>query len=74
MDAGQFAGELRRLAVDAHRALPRPDASGGELLELRRRTEVLLRAARGSGQAEIRRWLRSVQRALDETGRPARHL
>jgi hypothetical protein len=70
MDAGQFAGAMRRLAVDAHRALRRPDASDDELLELRRRSEVLLRAARGARQAEIRRWLRSAHRALDEAMRP----
>jgi hypothetical protein len=74
MDAEQFAWAIRRLAVDAHGALQRPDAPDGELLELRRRSEVLLRAARGSRQAEIRRWLRSAHRALDETRRPARHL
>jgi hypothetical protein len=74
MDAGQFARAIRRLAVDAHRALQRPDASDGELLELRRRSEVLLRAARGSRLAEIRRWLRSARRALDAPGRPVRHL
>jgi hypothetical protein len=74
MDAGQFARALRRLAVDAHRALRCPDASDGELLELRWRSEVLLRAAPGARQAEIRRWLRSAHRALNETRRPVRHL
>jgi hypothetical protein len=73
MDAEQFAWAIRRLAVDAHEALQRPDASDGELLELRRRSEVLLRAARGARQAEIRRWLRSAQRALEEARRPVRH-
>ena len=73
MDAEQFAWAIRRLAVDAHRALQRPDALDGELLELRSRSEVLLRAARGLRQAEIRRWLRSAQRALDEARRPVRH-
>jgi hypothetical protein len=70
MDAWQFARSIRRLAVDAYRALRRPDASDDELPELRRRSEVLLRAARGSRQAEIRRWLWSVHRALDAARRP----
>jgi hypothetical protein len=74
VDAGQLARAIRRLAVDAHRALRRPDASDGELLALRRRTEVLLRAARGSRQGEIRRWLRCARRALDEATRPLRRL
>jgi hypothetical protein len=73
MDAEQFAWAIRRLAVDAHRALQRPDATDGELLALRRRSEVLLRAARGSRQAEIRRWLRSAHRALGEARRPVHH-
>jgi hypothetical protein len=72
MDAEQFACAIRRLAVDAHGALHRPDALKGELLELRRRSEVLLRAARGARQGEIRRWIRSVQRALDDA-RPMLH-
>jgi hypothetical protein len=45
MDTGLFARAIRRLTVDAHRALQRSDASDGELLELRRRSEVLLRVA-----------------------------
>jgi hypothetical protein len=73
MDAGQFARAIRRLAVDAHRALQRPGASDGELRELQRRSEVLLRAARVSRKAAIRRWLRSAHRALDEARRPERH-
>jgi hypothetical protein len=72
MDAEQFARAIRRLAVDAHRALHRPDASDGELLALRRWSEILLRAARVSRQAEIHRWLRSIHRALDEV-RPVCH-
>jgi hypothetical protein len=73
MDAEQFACAIRRLAVDARGALQRLDALDGELLELRRRSEVLMRAARGSRQADIRRWLRSAHRALDEARRPERH-
>jgi hypothetical protein len=74
IDAERFARAIRRLAVDAHRALKRPDAPDGELMELRRRFEVLLRAARGSQQAEIHHWLRSAHRKLDDTRRPTRHL
>jgi hypothetical protein len=74
MDAEQFAWAIRRLAVDARGALQRLDALDGELLELRRRSEVLLRAARGSRQAGIRRWLRSADRALDEAMRPERRV
>jgi hypothetical protein len=64
-DAGEFARAIRQLAVDAHRALKRPDASAGDLMDLRRRCQKLLRAARGSRQTEIHGWLRSVDRTLD---------
>jgi hypothetical protein len=70
MDAAQFARAIRRLAVDAHRALRRPDASDDKLLELRGRSEVLLRAAGGARQGAIRCWLQSAQRTLDAARRP----
>jgi hypothetical protein len=65
LDARELAREIRRLAVDAHEILNRPDAPTGELNKLRRRIEELLRVARGSRLSEIERWLRSAHRALD---------
>jgi hypothetical protein len=74
MDAGQFAWAIRRLAVDARRALRYPEASDVELLELQRRSEGLLKAAPGSRETEICRWLRRAQRALVEARNTARDL
>jgi hypothetical protein len=60
-----LAREIRRLAIDAHRTLNRPEATTGELVELRRRLRGLLCAARGWHLTEIERWLRSAERRLD---------
>src|SRR5262249_48306511 len=65
LDAEELAREIRRLAVEAHRSLSRPEARTGELTELRRRFQELLRVARGSQLTEIERWLWSAHRALD---------
>jgi hypothetical protein len=65
LDAGQFARAIRRLAIETHEILNRPDAATGELNGLRWRLELLLRVARGSRLTEIERWLRSARRALD---------
>jgi hypothetical protein len=65
LDAGRFARSLRRLAIETHEILNRPDAATGELTGLRWRFEQLLRVARGSRLTEIERWLRSARRALD---------
>jgi hypothetical protein len=65
LDVGQFARSIRRLASEVHEILNRPDATTGELTELRRRFKELLRVARGSGLTEIERWLRSANRTLD---------
>jgi hypothetical protein len=65
LDAAEWAGALRRLAVDAHEILNRPDATTDELVEIRRRLKGLLRASRGSRLSEIDRWLRSADSRLD---------
>jgi hypothetical protein len=65
LDAKELAQEIRRLAVDAHEILNRPNTTIGELAELRRRFKELLRAARASQLTEIERWLWSAHRALD---------
>ena len=66
LDAEELARAIRGLAVEAHEIMNRPDATAGELIELRRRSSELLRVARGSQLTEIERWLRSVHRTLDE--------
>jgi hypothetical protein len=65
LDAEELAEAIRRLAVEAHRTLNRPDATTGELAKLRRRFKVLLRVARGSQSTAIERWLWSAHRAVD---------
>jgi hypothetical protein len=65
LDAKELAREIRRLAVDVHEILNRPDATAGELTALRRRFKELLRVAQGSRQSWIERWLRSADRRLD---------
>ncbi|HZW34010.1 MAG TPA: hypothetical protein VFF52_25020 [Isosphaeraceae bacterium] len=64
-DAGEFARSIRRLAIEAHEILNRPDAVTAELVELRRRLRGHLRAARSLQLAAIERWLWSAHRALD---------
>ena len=65
LDAEDLAREIRRLAVEAHWSLSRPEARTGELVELRRRLRVLLRVVGCSRPTAIERWLRSADRALD---------
>ena|SRR6516165_454385 len=65
LDAEEMAGAFRRLAIEAHRTLNRPEATTGELVGLRRRLRGLLRAARDSHMTAIERWLRSADRMLD---------
>jgi hypothetical protein len=65
LDAEEFARAIRCLAIDARRTLNRPDATTGELIELRRRFRELIRVPRGSRLTEIDRWLRSASRRLD---------
>jgi hypothetical protein len=64
LDAEELGRAVRGLAVDVHEIMNRPDATIGELIELRRRSKELLRVARGSQLTEIERWLRSVCIAL----------
>ena len=65
LDEEELAAGIRRPAADAHRTLSRPEATTGELVELRRRLRGLLCAARGWHLTEIERWLRSAERTLD---------
>ena len=65
VDAKELARQIRRLAVEAHEILNRPDTTTGELTKLRRRFRELLRAARGSQLTAIERWLWSAHRAVD---------
>jgi LmbE family N-acetylglucosaminyl deacetylase len=65
--AAELAQAIRHLAVEAGRILNHPDATTGELMQIRRRVRQLLRAARGraSQPTEIDRWLRCVVDAID---------
>jgi hypothetical protein len=65
LDAEEFARAIRGLAIEARETLNRPDATVGELIELRRRFRELIRVPRGSRLTEIDRWLRSAYRRLD---------
>jgi hypothetical protein len=65
LDAEELAREIRRLAIDAHRTLNRPEARSGELVELRHRLRGLLRVVQGSRLTAIELWLWSAHRAVD---------
>jgi len=65
LDADDFAGAIRRLAIDADRTLNRPDTTAGELVKLRRRIKELLQITRGLQRTGIDRWLRSADRLLE---------
>lgn len=65
LDVEDLARAIRGLAIDAQRTLNRPDATAGELIELRRRFRELIRMPRGSRLTEVDRWLRSAYRQLD---------
>jgi len=64
LDAEELGRAIRGLAVEVYAIMNRPDATIGELIELRRRSQELLRLARGSQPTEIELWLRSVCIAL----------
>jgi hypothetical protein len=65
-DAEGLARAIRRLAIEAHEILNRPDARIGELIKVRRQFQELLRAARGlsSQPTELDRWFRSAHRTI----------
>ena len=65
LDPEELVGAFRRLAIDAHRTCNRPEATSGELVELRHWLRRLLRVARDSHMIAIERWLRSMDRMLD---------
>ena len=66
-DAEGLARAIRRLAIEAHEILNRPDARIEELIKVRRQFQELLRETRGlsSQPTELDRWLRSAHRAIE---------
>ncbi len=79
-DAEGLAQVIRRLAIEAHEIVNRPDARIGELINLCRQIEELLREAGGhcSRPAELENWLRNAYFAIETKMRsslgPARGL
>jgi hypothetical protein len=62
--SGDFAGDLRRFAIDAHRILRRPESPVDEVFALHARAWSLLQEAPGARSGEIRRWLLAARRAI----------
>jgi hypothetical protein len=65
LDPEELAREVRQFAIDAHRALTRPDTPIDVVIGLRQRLGLLLRKTRGSGASEINRWLRRSQGEIE---------
>jgi hypothetical protein len=61
---GEFGHEVRRLALDAHRILRRPDSSLDDLIDLHGRVFHLLRQERGARSGGIGRWLLAVRQEI----------
>ncbi len=66
-DAEGLAQVIRRLAIEAHEIVNCPDAGIGELINLCRQFEELLREAGGhcSQPAELENWLRNAYFAIE---------
>jgi hypothetical protein len=64
LDVAQFARSIRQLAIETHAILSRPDATRGEVADLRRRLKESVLVARDSRLTAIERWLRSAARML----------
>jgi hypothetical protein len=65
MEPEEFAGEVRRLAIDAYKGLTYPDVPRDELARLKLRSNALFRQSRASKAIEMTKWLCSVSRAID---------
>ena len=65
MDPAEFAREVRRLAIDAYKALTNPDFPEDGLTRLKHRSHALLCQTRVPRAIEMTRWLCSVNRAID---------
>ena len=63
-DAGDFGRDVRQFALDAHRALRRPDGSIDELIHLHWRAWSLLREAPEGRADGIYGWLLAVRRTI----------
>jgi hypothetical protein len=64
LDAESFARGIRRLALDAHRILSRPDSALDELFGLHWHAWHLLREAAGVGSSEVCLWLLAVRQEI----------
>ena len=66
-DAEGLARAILRRAIQAHEILDNSDARIGELIQVRRQFQELLREARGlsSQPTELGRWLQSAHRAIE---------
>jgi hypothetical protein len=60
-DPDEFARSVRRLALDAHHVLSRPDSRLGELIRLHGRVFHLLQGAPGTRTTGILPWLLAVR-------------
>jgi hypothetical protein len=62
--ADEFAGSVRRLALDAREVLGRPDSTPGELIALHGRVSRLLQEAPGTRATGIAPWLLAVRQRI----------
>jgi hypothetical protein len=64
-DPQDFAREVRRLAIDAYKALTYPDVADYALADLKLRSADLIRLSHAPRGSEITKWLRSIDRAIE---------
>jgi hypothetical protein len=64
-DPEDYGRRVREFALDAHRALGRPDGPIDEVIDLHRRAWSLLREAPGVPSSPLRRWLVAVREAIN---------
>jgi hypothetical protein len=63
-DAGDFGRRVRRVALDAHRILSRPDSPLDELIGLHWRVFHLLDEVPGARATGVLRWLLAVRQEI----------
>jgi hypothetical protein len=66
LDPEAFASEVRRFAIDARRVLTCPVSMIDEVVELHRRSWLLLHQAPGIPSSPLHRWLVAARKAIDD--------
>jgi hypothetical protein len=65
LEPEEFAREVRRLAIEAYRALTYPEIPDAELTRLKRRSEGLICQTQVPRAIDMTKWLCGVHRAID---------